>query len=120
MNIQRSLMRTTSIALGLSFSNLAVFTGIIATELVDASGLRFLPSVSYDLAHLQIKSKSSDTSHCYPVGDRIHFDSDSMKDGIYSYKLLLISDASNSLPKGHVVSQKGFFCILAGVTKRLT
>lgn len=102
-----------------TFSRLAIFVGKFATELVDTNSLRLLPTDTYDLAILRIKSKKTDIKKSYAAGNRISFLANKLEDGIYNYKLLLINKRSKSEPQ-KLVSQTGRFCVAAGMAKGIT
>ncbi len=117
--IKTALISKVEMDFNKTFSRLAIFVGKFATELVDTNSLRLLPTDTYDMAILRIKSKTADIKNSYTAKDRISFIANKLEDGIYNYTLLLISKRSRNEPK-KAVSQTGRFCVAAGMAKSIT
>lgn len=110
---QKKLFQQAGILLLMSFSSTALFAGGIATEQVSGS-LSLSPTVSYDSASLRVSSDNYVNSQSYTNSESINMDLQGLDDGIYSYSLMLVTEAEKEGGDVVEVSQSGHVRIVNG------
>ena len=112
-------IKKTSIALLMSFSCSTLFADGIASISIYGASISAEPSVAYDVANLHVSSNTANASQSFQNGDNISLSLSEMADGLYHYKLTLVSEeTTDSTTPPSVSSQSGQFRVINGSSSK--